>query len=66
MRHSDDCIYHPDQDAKPPRPGAVAPCCKAGSAYMRRRAIRRERDSVLRDLGMVKVRGAVSGRTYWE
>ena len=27
---------------------------------------RRERDAVLKDLGLTKVRGAVSGRTYWE
>ena len=27
---------------------------------------RRERDQMLRDLGLTKVRGAVSGRTYWE
>lgn len=27
---------------------------------------RRERDGIMRDLGMVKVRGAVSGQTYWE
>lgn len=35
----------------------------------RRRAkarTQRERDGVLRDLGLVRVRGAVSGRVYWE
>lgn len=31
----------------------------------KRNAARRERESVLRDLGMVKVRGALGG-TYWE
>ena len=40
--------------------------------YMRLRkraqtnARQRERDDVLRDLGLTKVRGAVSGKTYWE
>ena len=27
---------------------------------------RRERDECLRSLGLVKVRGAVSGKIYWE
>ena len=27
---------------------------------------RRERDQIMRDLGLTKVRGAVSGRVYWE
>ena len=27
---------------------------------------RRERDGVMRSLGLVKVRGCVSGKTYWE
>jgi len=31
----------------------------------RRRAARRERDQVMRDMGLVKVRGALGG-TYWE
>ena len=38
----------------------------AQSIADRRNARRRERESVMRDLGLVKVRGAVSGRTYWE
>ena len=32
----------------------------------RSNANRKERDQAMRDLGLVKVRGAVSGRTYWE
>ena len=27
---------------------------------------RKERDQLMRDLGLTKVRGAVSGRVYWE
>jgi hypothetical protein len=30
------------------------------------KARRKEREQVMRSLGLVKVRGAVSGRTYWE
>lgn len=32
----------------------------------RKNAARRERDRLMRDMGLTKVRGAVSGRTYWE
>jgi len=32
----------------------------------RRNASRKERDDVMRSLGLTKVKGAVSGRTYWE
>ena len=28
--------------------------------------VRRERDQLMRDIGLNKVKGAVSGRTYWE
>lgn len=66
MKHSKDCIYHPGQDAAPPKPGAKVPCCKSGASYMARRSWRRERDQVMRDCGLVKVRGAMSGRVYWE
>jgi hypothetical protein len=38
---------------------------KAVAARKRAKARRRERDQVLRDLGLVKVRGAMGG-TYWE
>ena len=34
-------------------------------ASAKARARRRERDAMLRDLGLVKVRGALGG-TYWE
>ena len=27
---------------------------------------RREKDSLMEDMGLTKVRGAVSGKTYWE
>lgn len=32
----------------------------------KRNAARKERDDVMRSLGLTKVRGEVSGRTYWE
>lgn len=32
----------------------------------KRNKARRERDQMMRDLGLTKVRGAVSGRVYWE
>lgn len=32
----------------------------------RARKASRVRDSIMTDLGMTKVRGSVSGRTYWE
>jgi len=32
----------------------------------KRNAARRMRDAAYRDLGLARVRGAVSGRTYWE
>lgn len=38
---------------------------KARQRKERARKQRRERDQVMRDLGMVKVRGAMGG-TYWE
>lgn len=36
------------------------------TATERRRITRQVHDQMMRDLGMTKVRGAVSGRTYWE
>lgn len=33
---------------------------------LKRRIQRRGRDQTLRDLGLVKVRGAISGKIYWE
>ena len=41
------------------------PCDKAAERNKRRRTRRREREAVLRSLGLVKVRGALGG-TYWE
>ena len=38
---------------------------RRGRMLKRRAAARRERESLLRDLGLVKVRGAMGG-TYWE
>jgi hypothetical protein len=39
-------------------------------AMLRKRAVsnrnRTERDQVMRDCGLTKVKGAVTGRTYWE
>lgn len=42
--------------------------CDKYEDYLRKRraACRRDRDQAMRDLGLVKVRGAVSGKTYWE
>lgn len=39
---------------------------KKAAARQRANANRKARDEVMRDMGLVKVRGAVSGRTYWE
>ena len=39
---------------------------KAESKRIAANKRRRERDSMLKDLGLTKVRGSVSGRTYWE
>lgn len=39
---------------------------KAESKRIAANKRRRERDQLMRDLGLTKVRGAVSGRTYWE
>ena len=38
---------------------------EASGKRLRRNALRRERDQVMRDCGLVKVRGALGG-TYWE
>ena len=51
--------------------GLPEPCnecenCVTNERRARARARRRERESVLRSYGLTKVRGAVSGRTYWE
>ena len=45
----------------------VCPACEQANTTRRRRRslARREREAVMRDLGMVKVRGALGG-TYWE
>ena len=32
----------------------------------KRKQARRQRDELMRSLGLIKVRGSVSGRTYWE
>lgn len=39
--------------------------CEDGRKKARRRAQRREREAVMRSLGLVKVKGALGG-TYWE
>ena len=52
--------------------GAIIEESENPEEYMRLRkraqtnARQREQDGVLRDLGLTKVRGAVSGKTYWE
>ena len=55
--------------------GSLRPCCTDESCYLatyrrlqrnkRARVARREKDSALRSLGLVKVRGALGG-VYWE
>lgn len=42
------------------------PACKKALRNAKARANRKVRDQIMRDLGLTKVRGAVSGRTYWE
>ena len=44
--------------------GSVA-CMSKNLANAKRRRARRDRESCLRDLGLVKVKGALGG-TYWE
>lgn len=39
---------------------------KAVRTRVRSQRTRSEVDSLMRDLGMIKVRGAVSGKVYWE
>lgn len=39
---------------------------RAKERSKRARQNRKEKDSLLSDLGLVKVKGSVSGRTYWE
>ena len=48
----EDCLECPEQ--------------KRIDAQKRRNLARRERDAAMRSLGLVKVRGSVSGKTYWE
>ena len=50
-------IWGPDYDGE-------CPGCEI-EQRKRARALRRARESVLRDLGLVKVRGSMGG-TYWE
>lgn len=40
------------------------PTNKARNA--KRAAARKERDSLMRSFGLTKVKGSVSGKTYWE
>jgi uncharacterized Zn finger protein (UPF0148 family) len=42
-----------------------APCDAKVRKSAKRRAARRERDAIMRSLGLVKVKGALGG-TYWE
>lgn len=44
----------------------LCPDCRGKANRARARENRRARDSIMRDLGLVKVRGCVSGRIYWE
>jgi hypothetical protein len=47
------------------RDGSCA-TCKAFAKRKRAREARRAKDAIMRSMGLVKVKGAVSGRTYWE
>lgn len=40
--------------------------CKAFKRRQRANANRKAKDAIMRSMGLTKVRGAVSGRTYWE
>jgi len=44
---------------------AAKTASKARKAKVRR-AMRKEIDAAMRDIGLTKVRGAVSGKVYWE
>lgn len=44
---------------------AAKKAAKAQKAKVRK-AMRREIDAAMRDIGLTKVRGAVSGKIYWE
>ncbi len=44
---------------------AAKKASKAQKAKVRR-AMRKEIDAAFRDIGLTKVRGAVSGKVYWE
>ena len=43
----------------------ICPTCKRKARQARTRQARKERESVMRDMGLVKVRGALGG-VYWE
>jgi len=47
------------------RDGSCAKC-KAFKRRQRARETRKAKDAIMRSMGLVKVKGAVSGRTYWE
>ncbi len=53
------CTYDPATDDVA---ATSAKRLKAAKARLRRKL----RDDAMRSLGLVKVKGAVSGRTYWE
>lgn len=40
--------------------------CQARAKTRRANQARKDRDQAMRDCGLVKVRGSISGRTYWE
>jgi hypothetical protein len=52
--------------AEGPHDTALCAQCQARRKTRERSRRRRERDDVMRSLGLTKVRGAISGRTYWE
>lgn len=49
-----------------PHAGKDCPECQARLKTRRQNQARKDRDQCMRDLGLVKVKGPVSGRIYWE
>ena len=46
--------------------GPTCSQCRARQRTVKANRYRAERDACMRDIGMVKVRGSVSGSVYWE
>ena len=55
IKHKTDCENH---DAKP--------CTCDYKKRFVKAVLRKEKDDAMRSLGLTKVKGSVSGKTYWE